>query len=146
MKFRITKIGKPSFREAGTWVETYSSRLNGFCSNDFEILKDNIDEAKLVSQIQSKGGYIVALDERGEDLDSQALAKKFQIWTDSPQIKFVNFIIGGPYGLQPETRKKANFLWSLSSLTLQGDLAWLLTSEQIYRAHNIIKGTGYHHA
>jgi 23S rRNA (pseudouridine1915-N3)-methyltransferase len=145
LKIRVTKIGKPSFNEAQSWVDIYTSRLGGFCQIEFEVVKDSVDEVKLMDQIQSKGGFVVALDERGKDLKSEALAKNIQNWTDNPQIKSLNFIIGGPYGLTKETRNKANYLWSLSSLTLQGDLAWLIASEQIYRAFNIIKGTGYHH-
>jgi len=146
VKVRVTKIGKPSFKEATSWVNIYKKRLEGFCSPEFEILKDNTDIAKLIDQCKTNSALIVLLDERGKIYSSEQFATKIKEWTDNPQYKSIQFIIGGAYGFEDAHRKSAHYLWSISKLVLQGDLAWLLTSEQIYRAYNIIKGTGYHHS
>ena len=56
----------------------------------------------------------------------------------------VVFVIGGPYGLAPEIRVKADLLWSLSRLTFTHELARLLLFEQLFRAVNILHGGSYH--
>ena len=145
MKVRVTKIGKPSFKEASSWVDTYNKRLEGFCSPEFDILKDNADITKLIDQCKNNSAMVVLLDERGETFSSEQISAKIQEWTDNPRYKYIQFIIGGAYGFQDSHRRQAHCLWSISKLVLQGDLAWLVTAEQIYRAYNIIKGTGYHH-
>ena len=54
------------------------------------------------------------------------------------------FVVGGPYGLAPEVKQKADLLWSLSKLTFTHELARLLLFEQLFRAVNILHGGSYH--
>ena len=54
------------------------------------------------------------------------------------------FVIGGPYGLAPEVKQRADLLWSLSKLTFTHELARLLLFEQLFRATNILHGGSYH--
>lgn len=53
------------------------------------------------------------------------------------------FVIGGAEGLPPSL-KKSKELWSLSKLTFTHQWARVLLTEQIYRATEIKKGSGYH--
>ena len=57
----------------------------------------------------------------------------------------VVFVVGGPFGLSPEVKTRADMLWSLSPLTFTHELARLLLVEQLYRALNFNSGGGYHH-
>lgn len=53
------------------------------------------------------------------------------------------FVIGGAEGL-PSALKEKKELWSLSKLTFTHQWARVLLTEQIYRATEIKKGSGYH--
>lgn len=90
------------------------------------------------------GALTVALDERGRDLTSSALAGQLARWRDeglSPA-----FVIGGPDGLSEEFRRRAHLTLRLSSLTLPHALARVLLVEQLYRAWSILSGHPYHRA
>ena len=54
------------------------------------------------------------------------------------------FVIGGAYGLDEVVRKRAAMLLSLSSWTLQHEMARLLLAEQLFRAGTIHRGEPYH--
>jgi len=56
------------------------------------------------------------------------------------------FVIGGPDGLDAQTRQAADFLLRLSALTLPHALAQVLLAEQLYRAWSILEGHPYHRA
>ena len=54
------------------------------------------------------------------------------------------FVIGGPDGVSAAVRDRANFSWSLSTLTLPHGLARVLLAEQLYRATSLLSGHPYH--
>ena len=85
---------------------------------------------------------VVLLDERGRHLTSQELAGRLADWqTDGRDLCF---IIGGPDGVSSACRGRADFILSLSSLTLPHGLARVLFSEQMYRAWSLQSGHPYH--
>ena len=53
-------------------------------------------------------------------------------------------MIGGPYGLTPEVKARAEEVWALSKLTFTHEMARLLLSEQLFRAATILNGGSYH--
>jgi 23S rRNA (pseudouridine1915-N3)-methyltransferase len=55
-------------------------------------------------------------------------------------------LIGGPDGLAPECRRRADQGWSLSALTLPHALVRVVVAEQIYRAMSLLAGHPYHRA
>ena len=55
-------------------------------------------------------------------------------------------LIGGPDGLAPACRARANQSWSLSTLTLPHGLVRVVLAEQIYRAMSLAAGHPYHRA
>jgi 23S rRNA (pseudouridine1915-N3)-methyltransferase len=55
-------------------------------------------------------------------------------------------LIGGPDGLAPQCRNRANQSWSLSPLTLPHALVRIVVAEQIYRAMSLRAGHPYHRA
>jgi 23S rRNA (pseudouridine1915-N3)-methyltransferase len=55
-------------------------------------------------------------------------------------------LIGGPDGLSPQCRARADQGWSLSPLTLPHALVRVVVAEQIYRAMSLLAGHPYHRA
>jgi 23S rRNA (pseudouridine1915-N3)-methyltransferase len=55
-------------------------------------------------------------------------------------------LIGGPDGLAPLCRERADQSWSLSPLTLPHALVRVVVAEQIYRAMSLNAGHPYHRA
>ncbi|AGX86832.1 23S rRNA (pseudouridine(1915)-N(3))-methyltransferase RlmH [Candidatus Symbiobacter mobilis] len=89
-----------------------------------------------------KGDHVVALDERGVAVDTQALAQQLQRWRD--HAPGITFLIGGPDGLDPALRQSANGCLRLSDLTLAHAFVRVLLIEQLYRAWTIQTGHPYH--
>lgn len=89
-----------------------------------------------------KGCRVVALDERGTALTTQALAGRLTDWqlggTD------VALVIGGPDGLAPSFRQAAHERIRLSDLTLPHAMVRVLLIEQLYRAWSITANHPYH--
>lgn len=92
---------------------------------------------------KSEGMFRIVMDERGAEITSRALAEKVSGWEQS-RVKGIAILIGGADGHTPELRASADWLWSLSKLTLQHELALVVLLEQIYRAYSIKAGTPYH--
>ena len=101
-------------------------------------------EAAKIQAIIPKGALVLALDERGQDLSSLALAQKLQFWQN--EHAQVVFIIGGADGLDIEFKKQCDGLIRLSSLTLPHGMVRVLFAEQIYRAYSINQNHPYHRA
>ena len=89
-----------------------------------------------------KGFRVVALDERGTSLSTQALAGKLKDWQLSGDD--VALVIGGPDGLDPAFRKAAHERIRLSDLTLPHAMVRVLLIEQLYRAWSINANHPYH--
>ena len=89
-----------------------------------------------------KGCRIVALDERGTALGTQALAAKLQNW--QLENDTVALVIGGPDGLDPAFKQAAHERIRLSDLTLPHAFARVLLIEQLYRAWSINANHPYH--
>ena len=85
-----------------------------------------------------KGARRIVLDERGRDLTTVEFSKLLQ--------SEAAFIIGGADGLSDDTKKGADTLIRLSSLTLPHALAQVVLLEQIYRAATLLTGHPYHRA
>jgi len=89
-----------------------------------------------------KGARVVALDERGTALTTLALSARLQQWQlESPELAMV---IGGPDGLEPAWRDRADERIRLSDLTLPHAMVRVLLVEQLYRAWSIQAGHPYH--
>ena len=89
-----------------------------------------------------RGSQIVALDERGTSLTTQALATKLRAWQLASDD--VALVIGGPDGLEPAFRQAAHERIRLSDLTLPHAMARVLLVEQLYRSWSINAGHPYH--
>lgn len=148
MKIQVIKIGKPAQPEYAALIEEYAKRLGAFYKVDDIVLKAREGVEQHPAQLEAAlaaSQVIVALDERGKLLSSPALAEHLTQWQNESHVKLISFVIGGPYGLHPDIRKRATLLWSLSPAVFPSDIAWLVTWEQLYRAATIQRGGKYHH-
>ena len=89
-----------------------------------------------------KGARIVALDERGTNLTTNALAQRLTDWQMGGGD--VALIIGGPDGIEPAFRQAAHERIRLSDMTLPHAFARVLLIEQLYRAWSINANHPYH--
>lgn len=86
----------------------------------------------------------ILLDEGGKQLSSKELGLRLADWQSGGDD--LCFIIGGPDGVSASLGQRADFTWSLSSLTLPHGMARVLVAEQLYRAWSLQSGHPYHRA
>lgn len=101
------------------------------------------DEAAAMSAMIPDKSAIVALDERGDNLDSAGFARQLGRWRDE-SITNTIFVIGGADGLLPELRRKAKLCLSFGTATWPHQMVRVMLLEQIYRAATILAGHPYH--
>lgn len=97
----------------------------------------------ILDALKKRKGLIVVLDELGEGFLSTAFADFISALEDRGDS--IIFIIGGAYGLNDAVRSAADRIIKLSDMTLPHELCRILFLEQLYRASQICKKTGYHH-
>lgn len=103
-----------------------------------------VDEGRRVLQKISSSEQVVLLDEGGVQLSSSGLAERLRNWQAAGDD--LSFVIGGPDGVSPDCRQRADFQWALSKLTLPHGLARIVVVEQLYRAWTLTTGHPYHRA
>ena len=101
-----------------------------------------VDEAKGLRAVLAEG-IVVALDERGKSLGSEAFAQQIARWRDDGR-PALNFLIGGADGLDPHLVQSADLVLSFSPLTWPHQMVRILLAEQLYRATTILSGHPYH--
>jgi 23S rRNA (pseudouridine1915-N3)-methyltransferase len=87
--------------------------------------------------------YLIALDSRGDTVDSAQLAERLtRIKAEWPHP--VAFLIGSDLGLDKAVLDEARWVLSLGRLTLSHELARVVLYEQLYRTLTIEAGMSYH--
>jgi 23S rRNA (pseudouridine1915-N3)-methyltransferase len=84
------------------------------------------------------------LDRGGTQLSSIAFARRIG-QAETRSTARLTFVIAGAFGSHDELRARAQFVWSLSKLTLLHEWARMLVLEQLYRAAKIARGEPYHY-
>ena len=96
---------------------------------------------KMIAALHA-GEFVVALDEHGRQMPTRPFAEWLAARLYDGQD--LAFLIGGPDGLAPEVRARADLLLSLSALTLPHALVRVVLAEQLYRALSILAHHPYH--
>jgi 23S rRNA (pseudouridine1915-N3)-methyltransferase len=99
-------------------------------------------EAERILDVVPKGALRIVLDERGHLCTTAELAQRLAGWQMDG--RHLAFIVGGPDGLSAAIKRDADFLWSLTPLTLPHALVRVVLAEQLYRAYTILKHHPYH--
>ncbi len=156
MKVKLLAIGKTDSTALAELISEYEKRLRRYITFELEIIPDIKKSGKLSEAEQlhkeaeviltrlNAGDKIVLLDEHGRQHSSVGFARYLQQHMNSG-IKRLVFIVGGPYGLDEQLKKRASESWSLSKLTFSHQMVRLFAVEQIYRAMTILKNQPYHH-
>ena len=87
--------------------------------------------------------YVILLDLKGKQLQSEDLAKKIETLEVSGK-STIDFVIGGSLGVSENLQKRSDFKWQISECTFPHLLCRLIVIEQVYRAFTIRKNTPYH--
>ncbi len=101
-------------------------------------------EALRIEAALQKDVIKIVLDETGKAVTTQQLAQRLARWRDDA--RDVAFVIGGADGTAARLKSGADWLWSLSPLTLPHGLVRVILAEQLYRAVSILNNHPYHRA
>ena len=138
-RVRILSPGKTKESWLEEAIGIYTKRLRSTLELECVWVKD---DAALLTQAGSVTGGCIALDPLGKSVTSEQFSELLFSELEAGGSR-LSFIIGGAEGLPPELRAKAKLL-SLSRMTFTHQMARLLLAEQVYRAVEIRKGSGYH--
>ena len=158
MKITVYCIG--SLKES-YWKEAiaeYKKRLGAYCvleilefpdypckegasAKEMEDVKTREGE-KVLAHLKP-GEYLIALDSRGKNYDSIALAEHL----DKTLVQHgssVSFVLGGSMGFSKALYERANEFISFGSSTFPHQLCRVMLLEQLYRSFRILRNEPYH--
>ncbi|KAL7539381.1 hypothetical protein ACHAXR_009246 [Thalassiosira sp. AJA248-18] len=148
LEVKIRMVGRKNGGEK--WLEsaysTYDTRLKPtnlnvqthYHKNDNELIKG-------IDADENKNHKVILLDPLGKLCTSEVFSSNMYQWLEDGGSR-LTFVIGGAEGL-PEKIKDGvgkGDLLSLGMMTFTHQFARILLMEQIYRASEIRKGSGYH--
>jgi 23S rRNA (pseudouridine1915-N3)-methyltransferase len=155
VKVLLIAVGAPKSRGLASAIRDYERRIGRYFRFEaIEVRPQRVrrgvasgsivesESAALLDRVPA-GFEVVAVDERGDGLSSEDLARYLEELAVRGR-PGVAFLIGGPLGLSDALRSRAQRVLALSSFTLPHELARLLLVEQIYRAGTIQRGEPYH--
>ena len=132
---RAVASGKPLALSGFDVLELTESRMSSADGR-------KADEAKALNGILPPG-IVVALDERGKSMGSEAFARQIGRWRDDGR-PAVSFVIGGADGLDHAFTRAADLMLSFSPLTWPHQMVRIMLAEQLYRTTTILSGHPYH--
>lgn len=154
MKLHVLAVGQkmPDWVEAAT--AEYGARMPPHCAlrvigvpagkrgKGADLGRVARDEGERLLEATPRDAHVVALDVRGESIDTEKLALRLRHWLAGG--RDVAFWIGGPEGLSAACLTRADWRWSLSPLTFAHPVVRVILAEQLYRAWSIVAGLPYH--
>lgn len=147
-------VGKPGHPWAEPAAQDYARRLRRWDGVEERWIKAERfrGDAQAVQTAESERTLasisprdrLIALDERGEDVDTDG----FRALVEAARLDGIPrliFAIGGAYGHAPKLRARADRTLRLSQLVLNHEVARVVLFEQLYRAYAAMNGVPYHH-
>ncbi len=158
MQVRIIAVGKIKERFLSEGIAEYEKRLLPYLKLSImeiaeerrgvhasggqeQLVKDR--EGERVLAAIPDGAYVVALDVRGKEMSSEALAARVHDW-QLAGTNSIAVIVGGDLGLSDAVLARAALRLSLSPMTFTHQMVRLILLEQLYRACRINSGEPYH--
>ena len=157
MKLQFWTVGKAHESYVKEGVEMFTKRISNYFPVQWQIIPMpknagmmsemdlKIKEGETILQFLKKEDYLIVLEERGKQLNSEGLAAFIQQRANESEKSLV-FLIGGAFGLSEDVLQRANYKWSLSQLVFPHQLVRLILAEQVYRACSILRNEKYHHS
>lgn len=150
MRLWLAAIGRAKAGPERELYDQYAKRLNppltlweGEEKRPLPVADRKQSEARMLLAAIPPKATVVALDERGTVLTSEAFAEKMGRWRDGGTGDLA-FLIGGADGHGDPVRERADFMLSLGSMTWPHLLVRTLMAEQLWRAQSILAGHPYH--
>ena len=136
-RINIHLHGKLKDKAIASIAEMYQQRLS---SAGVKVHVHNDSLEAYLAKLKAKKGLLILLDERGDSFESIQFAAKIKEWKIGSDD--VHFAIGPAEGWADKEPMLQRI--SLSSFTFTHEMATIILFEQLYRAHEILKGTSYH--
>lgn len=136
---KIISVGKTKESWLNEALKEYEKRLSSHLKFSWVFTKDDASLESLLA----KEPIFIALTLGAKEPTSEEFAKDLYFWLEKFGCK-LTFVIGGAEGLSKEIENKAFTTLSLSKMTFTHQMARLLLVEQIYRSHEITRGSNYH--
>jgi 23S rRNA (pseudouridine1915-N3)-methyltransferase len=152
LKIKVLWVGKSRDPWVKDAIDEYAGRIRRYCPLELIDIRDEkgaeaeemrCRECERLEKLIPPSAVLVLLDERGEQMDSPALADFIGRQRDNGTTEMV-FAIGGAYGFSEEFRRRGKLL-ALSRMTFTHQMVRPFLLEQIYRSFTILKGEPYHH-
>ncbi len=153
MKINILAVGKIKEDWLKKGIDEYTKRISRFCELETVEIPDAPDGDSMEKAMMEEGKkmlsrmkdreVLIALDLRGEPLNSVQLSEKLIQWMDKGGSR-ITFMIAGSNGYLPEVLDRSTDRISLSNLTFPHQMTRLILLEQLFRAFKIAKGEKYH--
>jgi 23S rRNA (pseudouridine1915-N3)-methyltransferase len=101
------------------------------------------EETTALASAIPDGAAVVVLHESGRALDSATIARTLGGWRDAGRPATI-FVIGGPDGLAPDIKRRADITLAFGAATWPHQLVRIMLLEQMYRAVTILSDHPYH--
>jgi 23S rRNA (pseudouridine1915-N3)-methyltransferase len=141
VKVTVAVVGRLKEAYLAAAEDEYRKRLRRYCTL---AVVEHKDDAALLAALPANA-HVYALDERGDLVSSQELAKDIlgaeELHGGGAPVVFA---VGGADGHSPELRARARRLLAFGRMTIAHRLVRVLLLEQLYRGFTILRGEPYH--
>lgn len=138
-KVKVLTVGKTKEAWLSEALSEYETRLKAKLQFEWRLCKSS---AELAAETVQES-FLLLLDPKGELLTSEQFSQKLLRLMEERGSR-LSLVIGGAEGIPNEIAKRPHVKWSFSPLTFTHQMMRLLLAEQIYRALEIERGSGYH--
>ena len=153
MQIRVVAVGKLKAPYTAQACAEFAKRLGPYYPLDVVEVKASDgsqpeqamrEEAERILKHVHDDDCVWLLDRAGDELSSEQFSGMIAAVANRGARR-MTFVVAGTYGADEALRLRADFVWSLSSLTFLHEWARMIVLEQIYRAAKIARNEPYHH-
>jgi len=154
VKIKVIHVGKTKDSYVKEGMSEFVKRIGAFANLEFVEVREVVTSATFtkgkcmeqegvgILKTIKEDEFVFVLDEGGRQYGSVEFAELISEKKDLGTT--ITFVIGGPFGLDMDVKKRADVLFSMSKMTFTHQMIRLFLLEQIYRGLCIIHGKEYH--